>query len=86
MIIESEKIYLEIKKMRSYAWQNAYSNQLETTTKTTMSYHLASDGMELSKWWSMTSQKQKETPLLLAMWISLGVVENSMEILLNKNR
>lgn len=46
MIIESEKIYFKIKKMKSYAWQNAYHNQLETTTKTTMSYHLASDEME----------------------------------------
>lgn len=32
------------------------------------------------------TKTEKETPLLLAMWISLGVVENSMEILLNKNR
>lgn len=32
------------------------------------------------------TKTEKETPLLLAMWISLGVVENSMEILLNKNK
>lgn len=72
MIIESEKIYLEI-KTKSCSWQNAYHNQLETTTKTTMSYHLARWNGIIKTMKHDTTEK--ETPLLLAMWISLGIVD-----------